>query len=85
MPVCDVGSAASRRIHNSLPLSLAPDSGERIPAEERGYHYLDTLIARIHAVAAADIQRIAEQYFTANNRTVGYLVDTEKEQAVAAV
>ena len=60
-------------------------SDERIPVEGRGYHYLDTLIARIRAVAAEDIQRVAEQYFTADNRTVGYLVDTEKEQASAAV
>jgi len=60
-------------------------SEERIPVEERGYHYLDTLIARIRAVTAEDIQRVAEQYFTADNRTVGYLVDTEKEQARAAV
>ena len=60
-------------------------SDERIPVEGRGYHYLDTLIARIRAVAAEDIMRVAEQYFTADNRTVGYLVDTEKEQASAAV
>jgi zinc protease len=60
-------------------------SDERIPVEVRGYHYLDTLIARILAVTAEDIMRVAEQYFTADNRTVGYLVDTEKEQASAAV
>jgi zinc protease len=60
-------------------------SDERIPAEARGYRYLDTLIARIRAVNAADVRRVAGHYFTADNRTVGYLVDTEKEQAGAAV
>jgi zinc protease len=59
--------------------------GERIPVQERGYHYLDTLIARIRAVTAEDIMRVAGQYFTADNRTVGYLIDPEKEQASAAV
>lgn len=60
-------------------------SDERVPVEARGYHYLDTLIARIRAVTGEDIMRVAEQYFTADNRTVGYLVDTKKEQASAAV
>lgn len=60
-------------------------SDQRIPDEERGYRYLDTLIARIRAVAAEDVMRVAREYFTADNRTVGYLVDTEKEQASAAV
>jgi zinc protease len=58
---------------------------ERLPAEARGYRYLDSLIARIRAVTAEDIQRVARQYFIADNRTVGYLVDTAKEQAIAAV
>ena len=57
---------------------------EQVPAEARGYRYLDTLIARMQAVTAEDIQRVAAQYFTADNRTVGYLVDPEKEQASAA-
>ena len=60
-------------------------SDERVPIEARGYRYLDTLIARMRAVNAEDVRRVARQYFTADNRTVGYLVDTEKEQASAAV
>jgi zinc protease len=60
-------------------------SEERIPAEARGYRYLDTLIARIRAVTAADVRRVAGEYFTADNRTVGHLVDPAKEQALAAV
>jgi zinc protease len=59
-------------------------SAERIPEEARGYRYLDSLIARIRAVNAEEIQLVARQYFTADNRTVGYLVDPQKEQASAA-
>ena len=59
-------------------------SDERIPAETRGDRYLDMLLARIRAITAEDIRRVAEQYFTADNRTVGYLVDPQKEQASAA-
>ncbi|MFL6276820.1 MAG: M16 family metallopeptidase [Blastocatellia bacterium] len=57
---------------------------ERIPEDERGYRYLDTLIARIRAVTAEDVMRVASHYFTADNRTVGYLVDPAKEQTIAA-
>jgi zinc protease len=59
-------------------------SDERVPAGARGYHYLDSLIARVRAVTAEEIQLVARQYFTADNRTVGYLVDPQKEQASAA-
>jgi zinc protease len=58
-------------------------SAERVPAEARGYRYLNTLIARLRAVKAEDIARVARQYFTADNRTVGHLLDAEKEQTSA--
>ena len=58
-------------------------NSERIPDEARGYHYLDSLIARIRAVTAEEIQLVARQYFIADNRTVGYLVDPQKEQTSA--
>ena len=35
-------------------------------------HYRDDYLRRISAVTAADIQRAARQYFTADNRTVAY-------------
>jgi len=49
--------------------------GERMPADARGYQYLDTLLKRISAVTVDDIARVAKEYFTEDNRTVGYLID----------
>jgi zinc protease len=34
------------------------------------YHYLDNYLQRIHKVTPADIQRVAQTYFTIDNRTV---------------
>jgi zinc protease len=48
---------------------------ERIPEDSRGYRYLDTLLERIRSVTAEDVARVAEKYFTEDNRTVGHLVD----------
>lgn len=59
-------------------------SAERIPEAGRGYRYLGSLIERIRAVNATDVMRVAAEYFTADNRTVGHLVDPAKEQALAA-
>ncbi|MDQ2686688.1 MAG: insulinase family protein [Armatimonadota bacterium] len=36
----------------------------------KSYKYLDTYLAQIHQVTAADIQRVAKQYFTPEDRTV---------------
>ena len=51
--------------------------GERVPADSRGYHYLDTLSDRIAAVTIEDIARVAKTYFTEDNRTVGYLINEQ--------
>jgi zinc protease len=51
--------------------------GESVPEDSRGYHYLDTLLERVSSVTAEEIARVAEKYFTEDNRTVGYLVDGE--------
>lgn len=48
---------------------------ERIPADSHGYHYLDTLLERITAVTTEDVARVANKYFTEDNRTVGYLIN----------
>lgn len=57
---------------------------ERIPDESRGFHYLDNLLDRLRAVTAADIARVSRQYFTADNRTVGYLVNDSETTEPAA-
>src|SRR5262249_53210826 len=48
---------------------------ERIPAESRGYQFLDSLLENIRNVSAENVTRIARKYFTKDNRTVGYLVN----------
>src|SRR4029077_5310090 len=53
--------------------TIAFDS--RIPAESRGYKYLETMLERIRAVTAADVARVAQKFLTQDNRTVGYLVN----------
>jgi predicted Zn-dependent peptidase len=40
---------------------------------------------KIAAVTAADVQRVAAQYFTKSNRTVGVLVKKENGKSMAAV
>jgi zinc protease len=47
---------------------------DRIPADSRGYKYLDTMLDRIRAVSAEDVARVARKYFVEDNRTVGFLV-----------
>jgi zinc protease len=81
-----------RQIHASLvlsseePLQQAMLLGqyetiavsECVPEDSRGYHYLDTLLSLIAAVTIEDVARVAEKYFTEDNRTVGFLIsDTE--------
>jgi zinc protease len=38
------------------------------------YTYLDTYLTAVHRVTAADLQRVAQTYLTADNRTVGWFV-----------
>ncbi len=37
-----------------------------------GFRYLDAYLTKIHQVTPADVQRVAAQYFTPENRTVAY-------------
>lgn len=52
--------------------------GESVPADSRGYLYLDTLLERIAAVTIEDVASAAQEYFIEDNRTVGYLIDEGK-------
>ncbi|HXI92241.1 MAG TPA: pitrilysin family protein [Blastocatellia bacterium] len=61
---------------------------EHVPADSRGYHYLDTLLERVAGVTVEEIAMAAQKYFTEDNRTVGYLIDDgepgEEERGCAA-
>lgn len=59
-------------------------SDERVPEDSRGYHYLNSLMDRIAAVTTEDVARVAEKYFTEDNRTVGYLINDTEEHGRAA-
>ena len=39
-----------------------------------GWRRIDQFVERIRAVTAKDIQRVAKQYLTPDNRTVGILI-----------
>ncbi|MGH7948192.1 MAG: insulinase family protein, partial [Candidatus Binataceae bacterium] len=41
-----------------------------------GYKTLDQYLDGIEKVTAADIQRVAQKYLVANNRTTGHLIPT---------
>jgi zinc protease len=61
---------------------------ESIAEESRGYHYLDSLLDRMRQVSAADVARVTRKYFTAENRTVGFLINetpTEGAEDDAAI
>jgi len=51
---------------------------ERIARDSRGYHYLDMLFERIAAVTIEDVAAASQEYFTEENRTVGYLMKEER-------
>jgi len=44
-----------------------------------GHQYLDTLLARVQAVSAADVQRVAKTYFRRDRAIVGHLLPATKE------
>src|SRR5215469_9471845 len=50
---------------------------DRIPADSRGYRYLDTYLDRIRAVNVARVSAVANKYFVQDNRTVGHLQDDD--------
>jgi zinc protease len=54
---------------------------ERIAEESRGYHFLNTLFYRMRQVSVEDIARVARKYFTADNRTVGFLINETETRA----
>ena len=61
---------------------------EHVPADSRGYHYLDTLLERVAGVTIEEIAMAAQKYLTEDNRTVGSLIDDgepgEEERGCAA-
>jgi zinc protease len=46
-----------------------------------GWRRIDQFVERIRAVTAKDIQRVAKQYLTHDNRTVGILVPVPSPQS----
>jgi zinc protease len=48
-----------------------------------GWRKIDQFIERIRAVTAKDIQRVARQYLTEDNRTVGTLIPLPSKQPEA--
>jgi zinc protease len=46
-----------------------------------GWRHVDQFLDRIRAVTAKDVQRVAKQYLTPDNRTVGILVPLPPKQA----
>jgi predicted Zn-dependent peptidase len=50
-----------------------------------GWRYIVTSRDKVAKVTAADVQRVATQYFTKSNRTVAVLVKKQTEKAVAGV
>jgi zinc protease len=43
------------------------------------WRYLTTYLARVKALTPADLQRVAQKYFIADGRTVGYFIPTTQE------
>lgn len=48
----------------------ADQIGEYASIAPNGFHYIDDYLKRIHQTTPADIQRVAKEYFTLDNRTV---------------
>ncbi|MEW6212247.1 MAG: pitrilysin family protein [Acidobacteriota bacterium] len=53
-------------------------AGDHIPQERRGYHYLDHFLDSIRRVSADDVRRAAVKYFSEDNRTAGYLINSQE-------
>lgn len=56
---------------------------ERIPENERGFRYLNTMLDRVTQVTAEDVSRVSKKYFNEDNRTVGYLINDEASAQLA--
>jgi zinc protease len=50
---------------------------EQLPEASRGYKYLDSLAEKTAAVTLQEVMRVANKYFTKDNRTVGYLINED--------
>lgn len=61
---------ASFTYENDSVSEQADQIGVYASIAPNGYRYLDDYLAKIHQTTAADIQRVAREYFTADNRTV---------------
>jgi zinc protease len=59
-------------------------AAERIPIGSRGYNFLATMLDRIREVTAEEVRRVAQKYFTEDNRTVGYLIDEKSGGAAGS-
>lgn len=53
---------------------------EHIPESSRGYRYLDNFLDHIRAVSAEEVTRAVSMYFSEDNRTVGYLVNSAAQE-----
>jgi len=62
--------------------TIAFDDG--IPADSRGYHYLDSLVERVREVTIEQVAECVGKYLTQDNRTVGYLINSEEGRDRAA-
>lgn len=55
---------------------------DKLPEEEKGYQYLAHYLKHVNNVTALDIQRVAKEYFTEKNRTVGHLIADNSKAVV---
>jgi zinc protease len=53
-------------------------ASETIPERLRGFRYLDVVVEQTTRVTVDDVARVAQRYFTPDNRTVGFLRDAAK-------
>jgi zinc protease len=58
--------------------------GKHIPAESRGYLFLESFLDRIREVKPDDVARVARKYLIEDNRTVGYMVN-ETDKVISTV
>jgi zinc protease len=61
---------ASFTYQNDSVSAQADQMGEYASIAPNGFHYLDDYLAKVHQTTPADIQRVAREYFTVDNRTV---------------